>query len=78
SQLVFSELKLVIYTKQGQAIAFKSNILVHSNLSVTSDNSDSKIDTSMKNNCNKLVILKHTIQNKKFSKTSKFVPQLQK
>ncbi|CAG8468951.1 7835_t:CDS:2 [Acaulospora morrowiae] len=34
-QLVFPELKLIIYAKQGHAIAFRSNILVHGNLSVT-------------------------------------------
>ncbi|CAG8711811.1 6173_t:CDS:1, partial [Gigaspora rosea] len=35
-QLIFPELKLIIYAKQGQAIAFRSNILVHSNLPVIS------------------------------------------
>ncbi|CAG8619889.1 19720_t:CDS:2, partial [Gigaspora rosea] len=30
-QLVFPELKLIIHAKQGQAIAFRSNILVHGN-----------------------------------------------
>ncbi len=33
-QLVFPELKLIIYAKQGHVIAFRSNILVHGNLSV--------------------------------------------
>ncbi|CAG8851729.1 3328_t:CDS:2, partial [Gigaspora margarita] len=35
-QLVFLELKLAIHAKQDQAIAFKSNILVHNNLPVIS------------------------------------------
>ncbi|CAG8685188.1 21141_t:CDS:2, partial [Gigaspora rosea] len=43
------------------------------------DDSDSKIDASMKHNNKKLGTLKkHTIQNKKRSKTSKFGSQLQK
>ena len=33
-QLVFPELKLTIHAKQGQAIAFRSHILVHGNLPV--------------------------------------------
>jgi len=33
-QLVFPELKLIIHARQGQAIAFRSNILVHGNLPV--------------------------------------------
>ncbi|RIB03520.1 hypothetical protein C2G38_2224819 [Gigaspora rosea] len=51
-QLVFPELKLIIYAKEGQAIAFRSNILVHSNLPIIADpdNSDSKIDIGMNNN----------------------------
>ncbi|CAG8848864.1 17785_t:CDS:2, partial [Gigaspora margarita] len=34
-ELVFSELKLVVHTKQGQAIAFRSNLLVYGNLPIT-------------------------------------------
>ena len=37
-QLVFPELKLVIYIKQEQAIAFRSHILVYENLTVTANN----------------------------------------
>ena len=33
-ELSFPELKLVIHVKQGQAVAFRSNILVHGNLPV--------------------------------------------
>lgn len=33
-ELTFPELKLVIHVKQGQAVAFRSNILVHGNLPV--------------------------------------------
>ena len=33
-ELTFPELKLVIHIKQGQAVAFRSNILVHGNLPV--------------------------------------------
>ncbi|CAG8650049.1 11944_t:CDS:2, partial [Acaulospora colombiana] len=33
-ELTFPELKLIIYAKQGQAVAFRSNILVHGNLPV--------------------------------------------
>src|SRR6185436_1384571 len=33
-QLVFSELKLIIHAREDQAIAFRSNILVHGNLPV--------------------------------------------
>lgn len=33
-ELIFPELKLVIHIKQGQAVAFRSNILVHGNLPV--------------------------------------------
>ena len=33
-ELVFPELKLVIHVKQGQAVAFRSNILVHGNLPI--------------------------------------------
>ncbi|CAG8841047.1 7709_t:CDS:1, partial [Gigaspora margarita] len=36
-QLVFPELKLAIYAKQDQAIAFRSNILVYGNLPVIFD-----------------------------------------
>ncbi|CAG8847308.1 42421_t:CDS:2, partial [Gigaspora margarita] len=35
SELVFSELKLVVHAKQGQAIAFCSNFLVYKNLPIT-------------------------------------------
>jgi hypothetical protein len=35
-ELVFPELKLVLHVKQGQAVAFRSNILVHGNLPVLS------------------------------------------
>ena len=31
---MFSELKLIIHAREGQAIAFRSNILVHGNLPV--------------------------------------------
>ncbi|CAG8765218.1 25409_t:CDS:2 [Gigaspora margarita] len=34
-ELVFPELKLVVHAKQGQAIAFHSNLLVHENLPIT-------------------------------------------
>ena len=33
-ELIFPELKLIIHVKQGQAVAFRSNILVHGNLPV--------------------------------------------
>ena len=33
-ELTFPELKLVIYVKQGQVVAFKSNIFVYGNLPV--------------------------------------------
>ncbi|CAG8609428.1 10715_t:CDS:2 [Acaulospora morrowiae] len=33
-ELTFPELKLIIHAKQGQAVAFRSNILVHGNLPV--------------------------------------------
>ena len=33
-QLVFPKLKLVIHAKQGQAIAFRSHILIHGNLDI--------------------------------------------
>ncbi|CAG8845416.1 5220_t:CDS:2, partial [Gigaspora margarita] len=36
-QLVFPELKLVVYVKEGQAVAFRSNILVYGNFPVLTD-----------------------------------------
>ncbi|CAG8630967.1 3716_t:CDS:2 [Acaulospora morrowiae] len=33
-ELVFPELKLIVHVKQGQAVAFRSNLLVHGNLPV--------------------------------------------
>lgn len=42
-QLVFPELKLIIHAKQGQAIAFRSHILIHGNLNVFSANRHSVV-----------------------------------
>ncbi|CAG8446556.1 10837_t:CDS:10 [Acaulospora colombiana] len=33
-ELVFPELKLVVHVKQGQAVAFRSNLLIHGNLPI--------------------------------------------
>ncbi|CAG8477210.1 5399_t:CDS:2 [Acaulospora morrowiae] len=45
-QLVFLELKLIIYVKQGHVITFRSNILVHGNLSVVADINNAESSTS--------------------------------
>jgi hypothetical protein len=108
-QLVFPELKLIIHAREGQAIAFRSNILVHGNLPVIAgirhsivffihatsikqnrkfgnlfhntyqNNLYSEIDVSMNYNSKKLeASKKHTMQNKKKSKSSKSSLQLPK
>ncbi|RHZ45324.1 hypothetical protein Glove_681g11 [Diversispora epigaea] len=42
-ELAFPELKLVIHVKQGQAVAFRSNLLVHGNLPVIIGNRHSVV-----------------------------------
>ncbi|CAG8719117.1 25778_t:CDS:2, partial [Gigaspora margarita] len=74
-QLVFSELKLIIHTKEGQAIAFRSNILVHSNLPVIAGirhNSDIDTDISINVKNKKTRVSKnHAMQDRKLFKSSK-------
>ncbi|RIB06630.1 hypothetical protein C2G38_2216612 [Gigaspora rosea] len=66
-QLVFPELKLIIHAREGQAITFRLNNLVHSNLPVIADldNLDSEIDVHMNNNKKLRISKKCTMQNKK-------------
>jgi len=60
-ELVFPELKLIFHVKQGQAIAFRSLLLVHGNLLITSGKRHSIVFYIHKSLLNKNILLLHLI-----------------